>query len=312
MARTGLQHIEEGIAATGKTGSAGRLGYFNLKSKPGEDSIVVRFLTDVDDILTVQFHEWILDNKGQTQNFVVAPDLYEDPSRTDYVRVYGGQSQDWGTKELSDSIPKTRTVALAVVRKEVVTEGKGGRPTVTYEDEWVDIEGKDGKKYQGRKFIIVKQAYKNFWQPLVDFYDEYKTLCDRDYKIKRLGKGTDTYYKIVPGREDEVWDENSYKALHEHYGYGTDKSDIPDDERYAYCPQTLIEWAEQNCSEERVKFFLGDLADREAKEKGQNGDSSSKASTGGGFAGSDEDEAQAAPSSASGGMSLQQRLSRHN
>ncbi|ACH62160.1 hypothetical protein MYRNA_191 [Mycobacterium phage Myrna] len=308
MAKTGLKAINDAIAESAKGGGgfSGRLGYFNLKA---DESIALRFLTDVDDILTVDFYEFIQDNKGKPQNFVVRPDLLDDPNAEDYVLTYGGQQKDYGSSDLTEPTPKTRTVALAVVQKEVVTQGDNGRKIVTYEDEWVDIETKNGT-FEGRQFIIVKQAYKNFWSPLVSHYDENGTLCDRVYKIKRNGKGTDTNYSFMEKAVDPDWnhDGSSYKELQQRYGYGTDKTDVPDDERFAYCPQTLTEWAEYMASEDRVKFFLGDASEREEKEQARSSDNGSK--TGDGSLQADDDEAQAAPAPKTGG-SLQERLAKH-
>lgn len=314
MAKTGLKAINDAIAESAKGGGgfSGRLGYFNLKA---DESIALRFLTDVDDILTVDFYEFIQDNKGKPQNFVVRPDLLDDPNAEDYVLTYGGQQKDYGSSDLTEPTPKTRTVALAVVQKEVVSEGANGRKVVSYEDEWVDIETKNGT-FEGRQFIIVKQAYKNFWSPLVSHYDENGTLCDRVYKIKRNGKGTDTNYSFMEKAVDQDWnhDGSSYKELQRLYGYGTNTNidgeeltqDSPD--RFAYCPQTLTEWAEYMASEDRVKFFLGDASEREEKEQARSSDSK----TGDGSLQADDDEAQAAPApKSSGSGSLQERLAKH-
>ncbi|QZE10506.1 ssDNA binding protein [Mycobacterium phage ScoobyDoobyDoo] len=303
MAKTGLKAINDAIAESSKGGGgfSGRLGYFNLKP---DESIALRFLTDVDDILTVDFYEFIQDNKGKSQNFVVRPDLLDDPNAEDYVLTYGGMQKDYGSTDLTEPTPKTRTVALAVVQREVVTENDKGRKVVTYEDEWVDIETKNGT-FEGRQFIVVKQAYKNFWSPLVGFYDENGTLCDRIYKIKRNGKGTDTSYSFMEKQIDPEWnhDGSSYKELHERYGYGTDKSSVPEDERFAYCPQTLTEWAEYMASEDRVKFFLGDASDRDEETSGADKPP---------LVSDEADEAQAAPAPApKASGSLQERLAKH-
>lgn len=311
MAKKGLKALNDAIAESAKGGGgfSGRLGYFNLKA---DESIAIRFLTDIDDILTVDFYEFIQDNKGRPQNFVVRPDLLDDPNAEDYVLTYGGQQKDFGSSDLTEPTPKTRTVALAVVQKEVVTKSEGGRNKVSYEDEYVDVETKSGT-FVGRQFIIVKQAYKNFWSPLVSHYDENGTLCDRVYKIKRNGKGTDTNYSFIEKTPDPDWvyvDEGevspSYGELHRRYGYGTDKTGVADDERFLYCPQTLEEWAEYMASEDRVKFFLGDEDEHDARSGGSGTTDSDD----------DGDEAQAAPSPAprngrTGGGSLQDRLAKH-
>lgn len=317
--RKGIQALDDAIesANQGGGGYSGRLGYFNLKA---DDSLIVRFLTDLPEVLTVDFYEFIKDNKDKPQNFIVRPDLLEDPEAEDYVLNYGGQQQDYATKELGEPTPKRRTVGIAVVRKEIVREGNNGRPQMDYTDEWTEVELKSGK-FEARKFIIIKQAYKNFWSPLRVLYDEYGTICDRDYKITRVGKKTDTNYSIIPKREDPDWDmATSYPELLARYGYGTGtnvegKEITPESEdRFAYCPMTLDEWADDHCSEKRVKFFLGSLAEREKIEKGDGDETDAKATPAAtSTAADDGDEAQASPpaASAGNGKSLQERLAAH-
>lgn len=325
--RKGLKALDDAIADSAKGGGSykGRLGFFNVKA--GE-TITLRFLTDLDDTVTCDFYEFIQDNKDKGQNFVVSTDYYDEDAPDsvrdksgniiDWVKELGGKQVDYQTKDLVDPQPKTKTVAIAVVKKEVVSEGPKGRPVTSSEDLWEEVEAKgpDGnlKKYEARKYIVIRQAYKNFWQPLRDIYDEYGTICDRDYRIKRLGEKLDTSYGFVGRKEDPEWDpETSYAALQEAYGYGTDKSDVPDDERFAYCPQTLEEWLEDSCSEDRVKFFLGPLSDREAKEKGNKPDAETTTTTS--TANDDSDEGQAAPPPSANGKaasgSLAARLAAH-
>lgn len=307
--RKGLQAIENAIAESASRGSrGGRLGYFNLKA---DESIVVRFLTDMTDVITTDFYEFIVGSDGKGQNFVVSTDYYEDPTVKDWVRELGGRQKDYGSSDLIDPIPKTRSVAIAVVRKEVAKEGANGRPQLSYEDEWeeIEIKPKDGpaRTYEARKFIIIRQAYKNFWSPLKANFDEYGTICDRDYKIKRTGKTTDTNYSFIGKREDPDWnnDGSSYTELHKFYGYGTGTSVdgeplTPESEdRFAYCPMTLEEWCEDSCSERRVKYFLlGEGRDKKDETPSAAAD--------------DGDEAQAAPPpSRNGGGTLSERLARH-
>jgi hypothetical protein len=314
--RKGLQAVEEELEKSKGGGFTGRLGYLNLKA---DESIVVRFLTDFPDVGTVDFYEFIVDNKDKGQNFVVSSDYYEDDSVKDWVLELGGKQQDYQTKELIDPQPKARGVGIAVVQKEVVSEGPNGRPKMSYEDDWdrdIEIKGKDGKvkKYEGRKFIVIKQAHKNFWAPLKAIYKEEGTICDRPYKIVRVGGNTDTTYSFMGKQPDPEWDnETSYEALHKAYGYGLtakERESIPDEERFAYCPQTLDEWCIDSCSESRVKFFLGSLSDREAKFK------SDPVKDAPDFAKGEDDEAQAAPPPSSNGkdksdLPLSERLARH-
>lgn len=296
--RKGIEAVDEGGRSGG--GANGRFGYFNLK-KDG-DSIVVRFITDLDkDVITLDFWEFIVDNKGGPQNFAVAADVFDNPNQKDYVLEYGGQQKAFGTNDLSDPTPKTRSVGLAVVCKEVATEGANGKTKITYVPEEIDIETKKGV-FKGYQFLIVKQAYKNFWGPLKTHWEENgKTICDRYYKIKRIGTGNDTTYSFMEKTPDLEWEDNpveSYAALKAQFGYGEAVS-MDDEDRFKKAPQTLEEWAEESCSEQRVKFFLGSLEEREAQNSG---------GTPSAAAADSEDEAAPAPAS---NLGLAARMSRH-
>jgi hypothetical protein len=326
--RKGVNALERAIeeSAKGGGGYSGRLGFFNLSA--GE-SIVVRFLTDIDDVITCDFYEFINDNKGVGQNFTVMTDFYDDPNATDWVLQLGGRQKVYNSSELTDPSPKTRSVGIAVVLKEEGYTDEKGRTKTRYVDDWSEVETKDGTKHEARKFLVVKQAHKNFWTPLLTMYNEYgETICDRPYKIVRNGGDKDTSYSFIAKEEDPDWTDKatSYPSLHALYGYGTGKTadgveltaEHPD--RFAYCPQTVEEWAEYTGSEDRVKFFLGPLSDREAKESSNKDKAATNSSTSAAAAAavkpgslvSSDDEAQAAPPppAASGG-SLAERLARH-
>lgn len=315
--RTGFAAAKEAMDKAKNSGSgfARRLDYFNLKD--GE-SIVVRFLTD--EPLTVNFFEYVFDVKGKPQNFIDATDLHsEDPdwNGEDWVKKYKGKSKDKGlTGEWCEPKARERTVALCVLREEAPREEVDGKKVaMSYRDAlitWKAKDEKDGpeKEFPARQFLVVKQAYKNFWSQLIAYHMEYETICDRDYKITREGGGTDTVYNIVPKREDPDFD---ILELQARYGYGTGKTvegeeltpDHPD--RFLYCPMTLEEWAEDHASEKRVRHFLvGD-------DKKVDGESNGSAATESSSLHSGDDEAQAAPPpEASKDLSdLRARLERH-
>lgn len=300
MARTGADALKKAIKTAGSAGSfTGKLGYCNWKE--GE-SKVLRFVTDVDDVLTVKFYEWIVDNQGKSQNFIVAPDLYD--GGPDWVKEYGGKMREKGlTGDLVDPFPRERTVAIAVLQEEDPQE-VNGKTVIRYRDAIEEIEYK-GEKYPSRQFVIIKQALRNFWQPLVGFYDEYDTICDRPYKITRVGARTDTTYQVVP-KTPEPGDFD-YKEHLANYGYG-EVRDENDPDRFLFCPQTLMEWAEYYCSEDRVKFFLGDPKDRPQKKETEEVASSN----GTGPVTEESDEAQASPPPEGGDFSdLRARLRKH-
>ncbi|QDF16420.1 ssDNA binding protein [Mycobacterium phage EasyJones] len=241
-----------------------RLDYFKMDDG---DSIIVRFLTDPEDIITCDVYQYVKDNRGKVASFVCAPSLHaEDPDwkGQDWVQLYGGMTEDYKTKALVPAKAKERTMAIVVEREEVALETPPGeRPRFKYQDKLVDVEV-DGKTYQGRRFILIQEPAKTFWGQPVGYAGEYGTLCDRDYKITRQGSGLATQYILTPKGEDPDWrmDGSSYKALHERYGYGTGKDmngqpiKEDDPERFLYCPTTLWEWAVSNASEERARNLL--------------------------------------------------------
>lgn len=296
--RKGIAAVEE---AGAKGGFSGRLSYFSLKA---DETTVVRFITDLDkDVITLDFWEFIVDNKGNPQNFAVAADVYEDKNATDYVIEYGGQMKQFGSNDLTEPTPKTRSVGLAVECEEYQVE-VNGKTKLAYRPALIDIETKSGVK-KGYKFLIVKQAYKNFWGPLKSHWEENNgTICDRYFKIKRVGGGNDTTYTFMEKSPDPAWEEDAdaaYEALKAQFGYGV-AVNVDDDERFKYVPQTLEEWAKDSCSEDRVKYFLGNLEDREATESKRNSDAADDE-------GESEEDAAPAPKSSSGGLAA--RMGKH-
>lgn len=101
----------------------------------------------------------------------------------------------------------TRIWVLAVLREEVFGDGsedqggeemKGRRIGTTDKMTKVEVIGKDGKptgeeEWQ-REYVLVNFAHKNYFSGLAACYSEYRTLCDRDYKVTRIGDDKDTIY----------------------------------------------------------------------------------------------------------------------
>lgn len=306
--RVGLNSaLESSPIRSGGGGQPGRfLSYFILGE--GETKIV-RFLTDEPDIVEVRFHEFIQDRNGKFQNFVYAPDIH--PDSEDWVTKFGGRTTDYTTKQLVESKPRERLVGIAVEREEVQVE-ENGRKVIKTQDKLNTFEGKDGKSYAARNFMVVKQ-YKKFWQLLAGYHQEFGTLCDRDYKITRTGTGKDLVYSIIPKNPDPDWnnDGSSLDALRAQYGYGTgldmdgNPLTVESDERFLYCRETLPEWLENQASEERAREAL------------IGGDTIAAVSTPGSapaWASDTPDEPQASPAPAAANTdvsSLRARLERH-
>lgn len=289
-------------------GSSGRyLSYFILGD--GEHK-VVRFLTDATDLVAVKFHEFIQDRNGKFQNFVYAPDYHGGGE--DWVAKYGGKTTDYNTKEPVDSKPRERIVGICVEREEVPVE-ENGRKVIKTQDKLTQFEGKDGKTYNARNFMIVKQ-YNAFWRQLAGYHQEFGTICDRDYKITRTGTGRDIVYSIIPKTPDPDWntDGSSLAALQAQYGYGTGQDmdgnalTMESEDRFLYCRDTLGEWLDNQASEERVREAL--VGGEEIAAVSSPGPAPSWASS------DTADEPQASPAPASSNSevsSLRARLERH-
>lgn len=328
---TGFQAMQQAVKNinTPRTGGGRRFNYFGLED--GE-SMILRFITDIDEIVTCDFYEFVevtIDGKPTKQSFIVAPDYYaEDDTQNpeDWVLKYGGQVQDYNTKELGPPKPKERTVAVAVEREAIPIEGaKGSKPKFKYQDKIIEVtvkkRDKDGKEtgeeetLYGRNFILIRKDAKTFWGNIAGYASEFQTLVDRDYKITRSGKQLATNYGAIPliGTEEDWEDIDEFRQrLHARYGYGTGKdaegNDLAKDspERLLYAPMTLAEWCEDQASEERAKSLLTGQSSKPAAPS-TNGSSAPATSLASG-----EDEAQAAPPPVAGDVSaLRAKLEAH-
>lgn len=308
--RTGFGAVDkaaEDAKARSSQGFSGKLNYLTIKD--GETK-VVRFLTD--DVLTALFYEYVVNNQGRWTDFIVPTDL--DPNATDWVKAYGGyQLENTMSGPRVPLSTKERSVGLCVLKEENPRE-VDGKTVMGYRDV-LDEVTIDGKQYPSRWFGIVKQSAQLFWTQMSGYHHEFGTICDRDYKIRRIGAKFDTTYQIIPLAEDKDFDILKFQ---EDYGYGHPRpKDDPD--RFLYCPQTLPEWANDYSSESRVKYWLGD-----AKSQGQmpvthnagvpvertNGLDEFRRETTHNPA-PEADEAQAAPAPATDFSSLRARLERH-
>lgn len=109
-----------------------------------------------------------------------------------------------------------RTYALAVLRKPIYGDGseelggarKKGR-IVWFEDVMVDVpvlddegnlvkEGEEVVTESVPQYVVVRQAFKNYFQPLDAMARTYGTALDRDYLVIRDGDDKDTQYTHQP------------------------------------------------------------------------------------------------------------------
>lgn len=226
--------------------SFARTTFFGLDD--GQE-VVVRFLTDYDEVVTVDQHQgatarprpdWLgADAKwsprwgcvcrntvmgdGVTRLWQVMDDAadMEGCYVCDNVRVTGGK-QDGQLDR-----PKARGWALACIRNEVLGDGseeKGGPAMqgqiVSYIDATREVE-RDGKVTQEKDIQVVNMGHMNFFSLLAGTHRRYGTLLDRDFAIKRVGEGLNTTYQIVhldpiPGhdlRDPAIMAEYKYEDL---------------------------------------------------------------------------------------------------
>ena len=83
-----------------------------------------------------------------------------------------------------------------VLREEAPRE-VDGKTVVGYQDHLHEITV-GGENYPARWFGILKQSHQLFWNQMSGYHHEYGTICDRDYKIRRIGGSIDTTYQIIP------------------------------------------------------------------------------------------------------------------
>lgn len=261
---TGISHMRDAItsaekrAEAARSGGGSRLNYFNWKSG---DTKVLRFLTD--ELITAQFAEFIMTSTGTTQNFMIPPNDPHILGRYQSPHPGIGWKQNFKTKALEEVKTREVGVGIAVLRdqKPNPETGKLEVEDYLYEQE---IEGVN---YLTRHFGIVQQSVSNFWHTLVvSCFNQFGSICDRDYLITRSGQNFDTKYSIIPLNPDP--DLDSTEKVKQFYFYGS-TFEKEDPQRFLKCPQTLNQWAEYYAGEDRFKYWLtpGEGADAPDKQK---------------------------------------------
>jgi len=147
--------------------------------KAGETK-VLRFLTDIDDVLVVSMHSMVDTHDGKKANFVCRT-VFDDPCELCQKDVY---KRDSG-------------YGVAVVRQPVYEDGK----IVGYEDQVLeyDEETPNGIVRKKKPVVgIVNQAMRNFWNTVALVHEKYGDLRTFDIEIARQGGGTDTTYIPFP------------------------------------------------------------------------------------------------------------------
>lgn len=217
-ARPSLRKGGEGAAEASKQAPFSRGDRVGMLSLKDAESTILRYITDFDDWIYTAEHVAVPtkaaplgDDKKPLPNWPKAmtavcryDEIFKEIDFYKDCYVCDAKVQSSYGKPIGNAV---RIWALAVLREEVFGDGseeqggekmKGKRIGTTdkmVEVETVDKDGKPtGEKVMHREYVIVNFAHKNYFSGLAACYSEYETLCDRDYKVKRIGAGTDSIY----------------------------------------------------------------------------------------------------------------------
>jgi hypothetical protein len=262
--QTGYQLMQQAIKQGKSSGGGGSPRLDRITWKDGERKIV-RFLTD--EAITADWYEFIATNDGKTRGFLINP-------QTDWVAKYASPTPGVGwrrnpkTGNIEDRVRRRMGVTVAVLRE----EKPAGNGRTVVEDHIYDLDIND-TTYKARLFGVIQQSM-TFFDQITGFFERYGTTTDRDYQITRKGGGFDTHYQIVP--LDPIEEMRDKEVVQKFYGYDHEwpKNPHKDDQgnpvenppakaveawnhRFLFCPQTLMQWAENESSEDKAKYWLG-------------------------------------------------------
>jgi hypothetical protein len=154
--------------------SGGRSRFIGWKA--GETK-TIRFLTDGDDVVLTNLHEFVTCSDGQKRSFVCRQEVGQDCP-------------------LCEDGAKRREVGYGIaVQREAVKEG--GKTVYKTKVEETEVE-EDGKSITKMLPVvgILHQAPKNFWAGagIYNAFEKSGTILDRDFSITRRGAKLDTTY----------------------------------------------------------------------------------------------------------------------
>lgn len=225
-----------GEAAQKAAESAGGARFARVEYLKIEDDsqVALRYLTDSPDWLFVDQHagaptknkpsDWD-DSKGKWPDSMPAVCRYDSAFEGQFSDCYicdAGLVNNWGRP----CKPSVRVWALACLREEVIgtpelvaagkcTEDKIGKRIgfrdATRKVAEVNEKGEPtGNEIDQRALVVVNFAPNNYFNALQASYSIYGTVCDRDFIVKKTGKGKDVEYtnialdqtpNLMPGSE---------------------------------------------------------------------------------------------------------------
>jgi hypothetical protein len=177
MIKKGREAIQESLSKGQGTKDYPETNWVSWK---GGETKVLRFLTDIDDVLVVAVHSMVDTHDGKKANFVCRS-VFDAPCELCKSEVY---KRDSG-------------YGIAAIRQAVYEDGK----VVGYEDQVVeyDEETPQGIVRKKKPVVgIVNQSMRNFWNTIALVHEKYGNLRDFDMEIHRQGSGTDTVYVSFP------------------------------------------------------------------------------------------------------------------
>lgn len=175
--RKGIDKVQKS-AQKGGGGGGARTRFINWES--GETK-TIRFLTEGDEIVLTNLHEWVTTHDGGHQTFVCRQEVGENC-------------------ELCDKGIKRREMAYAVALERVPGKNAEGESIFKTKTEEIEVEDDNGKTQTKRVPVvgIIRQAPRNFWGWFYEAFDKSGTLLDRDFSITRRGKQKETTYQPYP------------------------------------------------------------------------------------------------------------------
>lgn len=203
----------ETAEAQAKAASGTRADFLSIK--PGAQPVVLRPLSDLDEIITIDVHmgvptkkapknvkedKWPGQMSAVCQNAAAFQLTDGDGSPTgEYEEGYGHcyihehMQEVLGKFKTSVAVPRVQSWGLFVLR-EAVRDGASSKIT-GFRDVMEDFKDKEGGKvHKIPKIVVASQSWSNFWAQFAAAAYMTDTICDRDFAVAR----EDNDYTIQP------------------------------------------------------------------------------------------------------------------
>jgi hypothetical protein len=193
--RRGLGHIEE--AATRKGGEGFRPFVPELRWKEDGEAKYVLILTPIDEVATLDLHEWIPVGKFEKANGETFTKYEAFLSRKD---PFVGETHDRISDDLGRA-SKTRCMGVAVELEPVLTDVKGRKRPTGFSVKTTTFNRKtdDGEEEVTAPVIgLVTQSSQLMWSPLASYDESTGPLIELPLQITRRGTDANTRYDMVP------------------------------------------------------------------------------------------------------------------